>query len=368
MEIDFHFGVTYAVARLAGFGHEQSEIIATSSQYIDDTVHSGVVQFKTGESFKRINTAHDFLDYKITDPVEERNIWVPFHFLPGNLSEGKHKLDFYNRIVCRPNSEIAKEMCRSCITHQDKPYGLYLLGITAHVFIDTWAHQGFSGIAHKVNIASKIKLLNPKDDDRYFWKLMTTAGVFSFFTYLLRHHVSKLTGRFLPLGHGAVLHYPDHPFRVWSYTNGYGETVHRDNPKDFLEALNELYKFFKRYKLSNFDAPVEGLSLSELAFFKKKILENTDDDGEIRNEVWIKAINDGEFSFGVAYPVYSIVGESSWKYQALGKYPSKFNTFKTFHYSSAFLTSHWKLFHDAALTHQHEVIRNILPQFGICVI
>ena len=53
MESDFHFGVTYTVARLAGFDENQAQIVATASQYVDDTVNSGILKFSTGETYYR---------------------------------------------------------------------------------------------------------------------------------------------------------------------------------------------------------------------------------------------------------------------------------------------------------------------------
>src|SRR5436309_442824 len=99
MEIDFHFGATYVVARIAGFSHDEAGAIATSSQYVDDTVNSGAISFKTGQAYYRISTAHDLADYRIALAVEERRTWVPFHFLPGNDPSGAHESEFYNRIV-----------------------------------------------------------------------------------------------------------------------------------------------------------------------------------------------------------------------------------------------------------------------------
>lgn len=35
-------------------------------------------------------------------------------------------------------------------------------------------------------------------------------------------------------------------------------------------------------------------------------------------------------------------------------------------YKTSFLTSDWKMFHDALLVHRLVVIRDILPRYGIC--
>ena len=161
-------------------------------------------------------------------------VWVPFHFLPENDANGSHKDEFYNRIVCRPNSDIAKAMVCSCIRKKHRPFALHQLGITAHVFLDTWAHQGFAGIRHPINLASDIHLEDPRHDPQW-------SGV----RETVRPFLCNILDCAFPMGHGTVLHYPDHPFRKWSYVNGQGQTVSRDNPRDFLEAIEELYKVIK---------------------------------------------------------------------------------------------------------------------------
>ncbi len=137
MEIDFHFGVTYVVGRLAGLRHDEAQIVATASQYVDDTVNSGTLRFRTGEAYSRATTAHKALDFHNLNNVDERCVWVPFHFIPGNQSEGRGD-EFLDRMVCRPNSDVAQAMVRRCIENQDHPFALHQLGITAHVFMDTW--------------------------------------------------------------------------------------------------------------------------------------------------------------------------------------------------------------------------------------
>ena len=100
------------------------------------------------------------LDYRNFKELANHEVWIPFHFLPGNdgLQAGKDPSGkFINKIICEPNSYIAQDMIHSCIENKNTLYGLHRLGITMHVYADTWAHQGFAGVNHKVNNASKIK-------------------------------------------------------------------------------------------------------------------------------------------------------------------------------------------------------------------
>ncbi len=106
-------------------------------------------------------------------------------------------------------------MVRSCIEGRDSDYSLHRLGITMHVYADTWAHQGFAGINNKVNEANNIYINGKKD-------MKITNRLKNFF-------ISSA----LPLGHGAVLSHPDQPYLKWSYRNGLGERIRRRQSKGF---------------------------------------------------------------------------------------------------------------------------------------
>jgi len=48
MQIDFHHAVTYVVARMAGFNHNEADTISYSAQYVDDATNDGVIEFTNG--------------------------------------------------------------------------------------------------------------------------------------------------------------------------------------------------------------------------------------------------------------------------------------------------------------------------------
>jgi hypothetical protein len=91
-------------------------------------------------------TAHHAFNIKNVDLEEQRKIWVPFHFLPGNERES-----FTERLICRMNSKITTETVAFNLPLSNQPYALPLLGITAHVYAATFAHYGFSGISSRRN-------------------------------------------------------------------------------------------------------------------------------------------------------------------------------------------------------------------------
>ena len=165
MQIDFHHTATYVLARLAGFSQGESEIISYASQYVDDATKSGVIKFNNGAMYSRISSAHKVIDLHNTDDLLNHQVWVPFHFLPGNggLNTGTNpKGGFINKLVCTPNSFVSKEMLAKCIADRDKPYGLHRLGITIHVLADTYSHQGFAGVIHAINDIHKLDYYGKK--------------------------------------------------------------------------------------------------------------------------------------------------------------------------------------------------------------
>jgi hypothetical protein len=371
MEKDFHFAVTYVVGRLAGFEHEPALVIATSAQYVDDTVSEGTIRFDTGEQYRRISSAHEKWNPKIAVSSAERRVWVPFHFLPSaDQTPSERSSRFYSSIICRPNSRVAQEMLNHCIQQKDSPFALHRLGVTAHVFVDTWAHQGFAGIDHKVNRASNIKLHNidpPANRLIHLKRSIQAQGFWSFLGRLWFTFLSKFLSYFFPMGHGAVLHYPDWPFLRWSYMDGNGITVERDNPRDFLEAADELFNFFRRYLDRDIQSPSKGLPVSDRALIQEMLCSIQDPDGEDRCAKWVSAILEGKFSFGSAKIDYFSKGLQSWKYLALGTEKNVDHFWERFEYSSKFLNSDWKHFHDSVQAHQFDMLHKVFPKFQICL-
>ncbi|MBH8573593.1 hypothetical protein I8752_11315 [Nostocaceae cyanobacterium CENA369] len=353
MQIDFHHSVTYVAARLAGFEHKAASTIAYSAQYVDDAINDGLIRFDNGALFSRISSAHKMLDYRNFQTLANYRVWIPFHFLPGNAGlkagedpDGK----FIDKLICRPNSNVAQQMVRECIQQRHSPYGLYRLGITMHVYVDTWAHQGFAGVNHRVNEAKNLLDENGKPD----YNLMDR---------LQNYFVSEA----LPLGHGAVLSHPDRPFLSWGYINGRGETITRNNPKDFLEAADQMCKAMRRYLAGDPDANVPGLPELDKIFIDFMLRNITDNSGSVRHQKWLDAIAEGKFSFGKADVTYIPKGKDSWKHQALGTEDLVERKNEIFPYQPSFLASDWKLFHDALQSHHFYIIHDLLPKYGICV-
>lgn len=362
MQIDFHHGATYVIARYAGFDHPQAEIIAYCSQYVDDATNSGTLTFDVGAMYHHISSSHNTFDYSNFDELSNHQVWIPFHFLPGNgQNPAGENPDggFIEKLICLPDSPIAQEMVRECIVNNNKPYSLHRLGITLHVYADTWAHQGFAGVIHKVNDIHALDENGNQDNDFLAKK-----------THFFKGIIDQVTGRFigdtLPLGHGAALSLPDQPFLKWSYSDYKGQVVKRDNTALFLDAADNMCKAMQRYQLNNPDALVKGLPQSGKDKIKALFLSLTNEEGDVRNQEWLDKIGSGYFDFTAVKLDYQAKGYESWKYNALKTTKLTESITDIFPYNDSFLKSDWKMFHDALQAHHFFVIHDLLPKYGIC--
>ena len=353
MQLDFHHAATYGVARLGGLGAPEAATVAYASQYVDDATNEGVIQFTNGARYERICSAHKMLDYRNFAALANSRVWVPFHFLPGNgglPADQSPPGRFVYKLICRPDSPVARDMLRACHQARHKPYALHRLGITLHVFVDTWAHQGFVGINHEANDAEDVHDEHGQVDLAFFEKIK-----------------SYFVGEAWPLGHGAVLSKPDLPYLIWGYRDGLGQKVLRDNPSDYMTAIRRMHAEVQRYCAGDPDLDTQPLRPQDARALEGLIREVRDPDERVRHQRWLKAIADGAFSFGAEQVDYVAKGVGSWKHRALGTAAEKDDEDATYVFSDGFLSSDWKRFHDALQMHRLEVIGDILPRYGICM-
>lgn len=138
MNVEFHYYTVYYLAQQAGFSDDEAEVLAYSSQYLDNALVSYEVKHSSGV-YQTLVTHH----FGFWDRGQEWDVWVPFHFFPaGNDAERPTRRDgARNAFDVQPNSARAKTMLVSAL----KSRNLYRVGIALHTYADTWAHQNFSG-------------------------------------------------------------------------------------------------------------------------------------------------------------------------------------------------------------------------------
>ena len=355
MNIDFHYGVIYVVSRLGGLNPAQAQTVAHACQYIDDSTVPGLLKFAGGETFDRLASAHKMLDYANTNNDENRVTWVPFHFLPG--AEGD---TLEEKAICKPNSKIAKEMVRRALDEYAAPNALHRLGVTLHVYVDTWAHQGFSGTESNYNRIHSL-VGDQHDEKTWLGKLREFAGI----------AVDNIEVRALDmvsgLGHGAALHFPDMPWAKWEYTDAFGNPVKRDNLPQFVEAADMACKVVQAFvaRSREFDAQL-GLSAKAKEDLRALLGAcQNHDEGKRFDSLRIN-IAAGKIQ-GIKEPIpeYISKGAGSWKALATGIESTDDDGDKRPNWSQAFETSDYRYFHDAVKEHRFVVTQEILPAAGV---
>ncbi|MBC7907992.1 MAG: hypothetical protein H7Y60_14775 [Rhodospirillaceae bacterium] len=255
MQIDMHYYGTYSMARAAGLSREAAGIIATAAQYVDDNVQTEPVALKDGARLARTPTAHHLSDLpRNVEPDDQRNVWVPFHFLPGGEASAGGDADYSERIKCRKDSEPAREMVEMVVMRAAlDPHALERLGVTAHVYADTFSHFGFSGVSSRRNsvksgsfrfvgiepdLAEHLKGKAKAFFERYSAETKFLANVKSWVAETATNS----------LGHGAVATYPDLPYLSWGFDYEFPTKIadDRSNSDSFLEACQALYDMFVR--------------------------------------------------------------------------------------------------------------------------
>ncbi|MGM0445878.1 MAG: DUF6765 family protein [Bacillota bacterium] len=207
MDIEFHYYVTYLIALQAGFDKKSANIIATSSQLVDDNVEINYIKNNKDETYKTYisQTAN------ILKPEDELfRIYPVFHFVPGDYDQvgARRKDGTYHILNTTPNSLNAQRIIKNAA----KANNLYRLGIASHCYVDTWAHQNF-------------------------------VGYFSYF-----NGMSGVLNEAIPdIGHADAKHNPDLVSKVWKDERLISENEIVDNNERFIEAAIFLLKYYKNF-------------------------------------------------------------------------------------------------------------------------
>lgn len=354
MNIDFHYGMIFVVSRLAGMSENDAKSVAHACQYVDDATVNGILEFAGGETFERFSSAHKMFDYHNMLNDQNRLVWAPFHFLPGGKGNSLEE-----KAICLPNSDIARTMIRRAIDGRGADNALHRLGISLHVYVDTWAHQGFSGIISKYNTLTS---LVGDDHDHTTWteKLkgyLVDAG----------HNVATVTLDLLSkLGHGAALHFPDMPWAKWKYTNGHGDEIHRDNLPDFMAAANMASKVVQAFLAGEQEFELQpGLTAEQLSVIEQLLASNQEHDEEKRLNYLVSEVAAGKVPGVDAIPAYIAKGPGSWKHEATGIEDQDDDGHAKPIWSARFENSHYRKFHDAIKQHRYVVTQQILPDFQL---
>ena len=347
MEKDFHFFAIYALARSTGFKSDHAHTIAYASQHTDDAKYEHALEFENGGRFQQVLTAHKYLDPDSLSKEVCYQIWVPFHFLPGDVG-----VEFHERMLTRAGSTVAQRLLDDILASHWKSYLLHRLGIFLHTYADTWSHQNFLGLERDdLNDVKKLKVLGETSQS-------------------LKEIVEKLKQDVLEyfapkLGHTQAGNIPDEPYREWRYENYLGKSFHIFNVERALDAARNCYQALTKF-LGQFPTLASAVALPwhEIAG-KMGELFQTDDDLEKRCRSWAKAIKQGQMGFTPEGRDLKLVyDDREWFKQAVKVVKGPDDT-DLYLRNPGFETSPWKYFHDAAAFHRFTVLHEVLPEHGM---
>ncbi len=368
MKIDMHYYGVYGLARMAGIGSRAARIIAYASQYVDDSVSMKERMNPLGGRLESEVTAHHAGQIQNLDRVDQRKVWVPFHFLPGGTGDG-----LAEHLVCEKDGPLAHQMLDHHLeVAGTKGFGLELIGITAHVYADTFSHWGFSGVGSPLNAVDahsiRVKRADPgtkkylKEKEKSFFRKYNPWTPLSDLWSDIKEVVAGTfaEGVTSALGHGAVLTYPDLPYLEWSFIYDYhnlDKRHDRSNRSDFLEGCEKLYHFFcqvsdrlKGREQGHRDFDEEREVIEEILAPQTGTTE--------RIKLWLTAIASAQlFTPSRMDRELLEYDQKRWDNQRDGfrarRDPRKITGKSVFH------------FYQAASLHRHYVLRELLPKAGI---
>lgn len=354
MNIDFHYGVVYIVARIGGMTACEALTVAHACQYVDDATTHGILRFSGGETFERFATAHKLFDYSNTENDQNRLVWTPFHFLPAGEGE-----TLEDRAVCRADSAIAREIVRRAIRQKGADTALHRLGVTLHTYVDTWAHQGFAGIESRMN---RIHLLEAEDCTPENWLAHLTRAT----RHLMDRIESDVLTAALPVGHGAALHFPDQPWAIWNYIDGRGVRVERHNLPEFVQAAEMTCRAVRAYVAGREDFEFQpGMSDNVKDALTELLATNRNMDDNKRLQTICEAVKAGAIpGLRESIPDYVAKGFGSWKFKATGLQSDDDGVDRP-QWTEAFERSDYRRFHDAVKEHRFVTTQEILPAHGL---
>ncbi|MBC6413962.1 MAG: hypothetical protein GDA45_03375 [Chromatiales bacterium] len=371
MQKDMHFWGTYVITRAAGVPMNDAHTIAYAAQYVDDSTQQDSEQHEDGGLLYGIATAHHALKSaanSVIDREAQRRVWVPFHFIPGGMGK-----TLAEKLLCVKDSEIAQEM----ITHhiakaKEKTFALELIGIAAHVYMDTFSHYGFSGISSEYNAvkADSFKFFNVESGSRIEKYI---KGKHSAFVEKYKEQIEQVHNFFAgikssvaeagsgALGHAGVVTYPDRPFLHWQveFERARADKLsNRNNPQTYLEGCEKLHGYLSEFARERYEQP-EIVPFENIKGEVEKIIQFQGAKEE-RIDKWKQAITERT----VYAPEEGEAKET--KYEA-SLWEEEKEGFHNATSSSEGIDTNVYRFHQAAAFHRYYVLKDLLPKHNIAV-
>jgi len=194
--------------------------------------------------------------------------------------------NFPKKLRCAEESPFIKTIVNEALDDGN----LIRFGLALHPYLDTFSHQGFSGILNKVNDIKSCQALShiPGSLLNLLIKMLKYAS---------KDRFDRLLDSGVPAyGHGQVMDYPDLPFLRWSYEYDYSSEFREgyrskgiiENPKRYRRAFSKLKKYLSDYLNRHHEYRDNELSFKDFKVLFDTLTSQDTDKGRIRR--WIETM------------------------------------------------------------------------------
>ena len=318
MDIEFHYYISFILARKAGFTLEESEIMAYSNQHVDDNTEHRYVNYRDGGYY--ISQISQTMD--ISKPSQKRQTIYPlFHFIPASPDEVHEERaipPFEHQFNTAPNSTNAQELLKLAMESGD----LYRIGIASHAYADSWSHQNFVGLKHRFN----------RNPSGFAWIIPNIC-------------------------HADFLHAPDTVGTIWDDKRLRKREI--NNNERFLEAAEYIFRFYGQYKeMDAQQVEQEWVALKgPLSIAMER--ETFDDEPPPPFPTGDRQSKGRRSAYLEICPEIPRYDKKKWWIEAIDEMEHETDVFDRYWAKDDFTSSHWFKFQEAASIHRNTAL-NIL--------
>ena len=160
MDSEFHYYLTYFLAREAELPEHHARILSCASSYPDNALVAYRILTDRGE-YRSLATHH----LGFWDKSQEWESWIPFHFVPGDphVSAGRRRDGRVHPLAVSENGRHVRTLLIEAL----KTRNLYRVGVALHAFADSYAHQDFTGTRDDFNSTGSRSLIPPIGHAQY---------------------------------------------------------------------------------------------------------------------------------------------------------------------------------------------------------
>lgn len=310
MDIEFHYHITYILAKKTDFSPDESYILAYSSQYVDDNTMHYYVNFTDGSNY--LSEVSQTMDIIKPSSLREK-IYPVFHFIPGDPESPTARRKDGRTHPCNttPNSENARDILANAFESRD----LYRIGVAIHSYADTWAHQNFVGFTDRFNAMKGYELL-PN------------------------------------IGHADARHEPDKVDNRWK-DGRLADGVEIANNERFIEAAKHIFSAFWKHRGKPDDgveAAWAGLEPSLVEAMKKTAFLSADHPARIK-------------AYGEICPQIPEYDAKAWRHEAVDKKELETDIFDRYWAKGDFKAKNWYKFQEAVKANREYTLNKLRPLF-----